>query len=97
MSTASDRARFRGTVRFFHPERQSGLAVIDVPAEVAAGLGGLKQMRVVGSLNGVEFTSNTMPAGGGVLALSVNKQLLKSAGLGVGDEAEVEVARQVQE
>jgi hypothetical protein len=63
------------------------------PKTVTAGLGGLKQMRVRGTLNGVEFNSNTMPAGGGVLALSVSRKLLEAAGLKVGDETDVEVER----
>jgi uncharacterized protein DUF1905 len=84
---------FKGKVRYFHPEKQSGLAVIEIPAPVAEKLGGLKQMRVRGKLNGVEFNSNTMPAGNRVLALSVNKALLGQAGLKVGDSATVEVSR----
>jgi hypothetical protein len=90
MSQASS---FRGTVRYFHPEKQSGLAVVDIPTKIAAALGGLKQMRVKGTLNGVEFASNTMPAGGGVLALSVRRKLLDSAGLEVGDTANVTIER----
>ncbi len=86
-------ARFKGRVRFFHPEKQGGMAVIDIPDAVAQKLGGLKQMRVKGSLNGVAFDSNTMPAGNRVLALSVNKALLSLAGLKVGDTAAVEVSR----
>ena len=89
----ADRARFHGTVRFFRPERASGLAVIDVPGDVTSALGGLKQMRVRGTLNGTEFSSNTMPAGGGVLALSVSRKLLDAAGVSVGDEAEIEIER----
>ncbi len=85
--------KFRGKVRYFRPDKASGLAVIDVPKDVTADLGGLKQMRVRGVLNGVEFTSNTMPAGGGVLALSVSKKLLDSAGLKVGQSADIEVER----
>lgn len=87
------RAQFRGTVRFFRPERAARLAVVDVPNHVTAALGGLKQMRVRGALNGMEFTSNTMPAGGGILALSVSRKLLDAAGLSVGDEAEIEIER----
>ncbi len=87
------RKRFRGAVRYFRPERASGLAVIEIPGKIATELGGLKQMRVSGTLNGVRFTSNTMPAGGGVLALSVNKQLLGAAKLMVGDKADVEIER----
>lgn len=54
---------------------------MDVPGDVTAALGGLRQIRVRGTLNGTEFTSNTMPAGGGVLALSVSRKLLDAAGL----------------
>jgi hypothetical protein len=69
-------ARFRGKVRYFRPELKAGLAVVDIPKAVAAGLGGLKQMRVRGRLNGMDFNSNTMPAGGGVLALSLSQRFL---------------------
>jgi hypothetical protein len=86
-------SRFRGTVRYFRPELQSGLAVVDIPKTVATALGGLKQMRVMGKLNGVDFNSNTMPAGGGVLALSVSQKLLSAAGVKVGDKIDVEVQR----
>ena len=84
--------RFRGKVRYFRPQ-QGGLAVVDIPADVTQELGGLKQMRVRGKLGAAEFISNTMPAGGGVLALSVSRKLLSDAGLAVGDEAEVEIER----
>ena len=83
--------QFRGRVRYFRPEKASGLAVMDIPSDVAVKLGGLKQMRVKGAINGVAFASNTMPAGNRVLALSLSKALLKSAGLDVGDSAEVEI------
>lgn len=86
-------SRFRGTVRFFRPELDSGLAVVDIPKEVATALGGLKQMKVRGKLNGVDFNSNTMPAGGGVFALSMSRKLLAEAGLKVGEQTEVEVNR----
>ena len=87
------REMFRGKVRYFRPERGSGLAVIDLPREVTTALGGLKQIRVRGTLNGVGFTSNVMPAGKGVLALSVSRATLTASGLAVGDEAAVEVER----
>ncbi len=85
--------RFTGRIRYFRPDKASGFAVIDIPADIAATLGGLKQMKMTGSLNGVEFQSNTMPAGGGVLALSVSRHLLNSAGLAVGDQAKIEIKR----
>jgi uncharacterized protein DUF1905 len=87
----SDDRSFRSTVRYFHPEKGSGLTVADVPLEVTARLGGLKQLRVKALIDGKEFTSNTMPAGGGKLALSLSKAILKECGLSVGDEAEFEL------
>ena len=84
---------FSGKVRYFRPEQSSGLAVVDIPQDVTAHLGGLKQMRVRGKLNGVEFTSNTMPAGGGVLALSLSRKLLDDAGLRMGARADVDLER----
>ena len=86
-------SRFRGIIRYFRPQLKSGLAVVDIPTAVATGLGGLKQMKVRGQLNGVDFNSNTMPAGGGVLALSLSQKLLGSAGVKIGDEIDVELHR----
>jgi hypothetical protein len=86
-------SRFRGTIRYFRPETKAGLAVVDIPKTVATALGGLKQMRVRGKLKGVDFNSNTMPAGGGVLALSLSRSLLSEAGLKVGDKIDVELER----
>lgn len=82
---------FDATIRYWKPERASGLAVVDVPPEVTQELGGLKQLRVRGSINGVEFVSNTMPAGGGRLALSVSKAMMSSAGASVGQSATFEI------
>lgn len=67
--------------------------MVDIPKTVATELGGLKQMRVLGKLNGMDFNSNTMPAGGGVLALSLSQKLLSAGGLKVGDQIEVELQR----
>jgi hypothetical protein len=89
----ADRSTFRERIRYWRPEQAGGLAVVDIPADVTATLGGLKQMRVAGALGGAEFTSNTMPAGGGRLALSVSRKMLADAGLAVGDEAPVEIER----
>jgi uncharacterized protein DUF1905 len=85
--------KFTGKVRYFRPEKKSGLAVMDIPKDVATQLGGLKQMRVRGTINGVEFTSNTMPAGGGVLALGLSKKLLGAACLEVGQRSDVDLER----
>jgi CO/xanthine dehydrogenase Mo-binding subunit len=83
--------RFAGRIRYWNPERSSGLAVVDVPAEVVAELGGLKQQRVHGRIASADFISNVMPAGGARLALSVSKAMMKAAGAAVGDEVELEI------
>jgi hypothetical protein len=82
--------RFSGEIRYWSPEKASGLAVVDVPPPHAEALG-LKQQRVRGTIGGAEFASSVMPAGGGRLALSVSKAMMKAAGVRVGDEAEFEL------
>jgi uncharacterized protein DUF1905 len=83
--------RFAGQIRHWNPEKQSGLAVMDVPSEGIATLGGLKQQRVRGTIGGAEFVSNVMPAGGGRLALSVSKAMMGAAGVGIGESADVAI------
>jgi hypothetical protein len=85
--------KFSVTIRNWRPEQASGLAVADIPVEHIAALGGLKQQRVRGTINGVEYVSNVMPAGSGRLALSVNKAMLRSGAVGVGDAADFEIER----
>jgi hypothetical protein len=84
---------FRAVIRFWRPESPGGLAVLDIPSQQITALGGLKQMRVQGTINGVRYASNVMPAGSGRLALSVSKAMMKAAGVNVGDEVELEVER----
>jgi hypothetical protein len=81
--------RFGGRIRHWDPAKGSGLAVVDVPPEDVAAMGGLRQHRVHGTLGGAAFTSSVMPAGGGRLALSVSRAMMAAARIGVGDEAEV--------
>jgi len=83
--------RFVGQIRYWKPERSSGLAVVDVPAPKIAQIGGLKQVRVHGTIGTAAFVSNVMPAGGGRLALSVSKAMMTAAGVAVGDSAAVEI------
>jgi len=82
---------FDKAIRYWNPDKASGLAVIDIPVDHVPALGGLKQQRVRGTLRGVGFASNVMPAGSGRLALSVSKAMLSDAHLTVGEEAEVEI------
>jgi hypothetical protein len=86
-----DGIRFAGRIRYWDPDRASGLAVVDVPPAHVPALGGLRQQRVTGSIGGAGFTSSVMPAGGGRLALSVSKAMMTAAGCGVGDEADFEI------
>lgn len=83
--------RFAGTIRHWNPEKQSGLAVVDVPPEHVTALGGLRQQRVRGMIGGADFISNVMPAGGGRLALSVSKAMMGAAGAGIGDSVDIEI------
>jgi hypothetical protein len=80
---------FRGTVRQWRDDKPGGLAVVDVPAEFVAELGGRKQRRVTGTLNGADFTASTMLVAGGGFCVGVSKAALKSAGAAVGDEVDV--------
>ena len=84
--------RFAARIRYWNPEKASGLAVADIPAPHVPSLGGLKQQRVRGTLGGAEFTSNVMPAGGGRLALSVSKAMMTAAKVGIGDEAPFQIS-----
>ena len=72
---------------------RGGGALVEVPLELIAALGGVKQMRVVGTLNGLPFQSSTMPMGGGRLCIGVHKATREAAGAGIGDPVTLEVAR----
>ncbi|HSK93190.1 MAG TPA: DUF1905 domain-containing protein [Candidatus Angelobacter sp.] len=84
--------RFRARIRFWDPVKAKGLAVADIPANEILRLGGLMQQRVRGTIQGIEFASSVMPAGGGRLALSVSKAMLASAAAAIGDEVAVEIS-----
>ena len=85
--------KFEALIRPWDAERSGGLSVADVPADLIPAFGGLKQVRVTGTIGSADFTSSVMPAGGGRLALSVSKAMMQSAGVGVGDEAEFTITR----
>jgi hypothetical protein len=71
---------------------RGGGAVVLIPPDVTVALGGLKQMRVFGTVNGVDYRSSTMPYRGGFY-LGVHKATREAAGVEVGDEVEVTVTR----
>jgi hypothetical protein len=72
---------------------RGGGAVVLIPSDVATALGGLKQMRVLGSVNGVAHRSSTYPYGGRGLFMGVHKATREAAGVSIGEVVEVEVVR----
>jgi hypothetical protein len=84
----TERLRFRGVIE----AATGGGAAVRVPPDVATPLGGLKQMRVVGTINGTEFRSSTMPYRGG-LYMGVSKAMRADAGVAVGEEIDVVLSR----
>ena len=82
---------FSGWVRRWREDKPGGLAVVDIPADLVAGLGGRRQMRVTGHLNGLPFTGSTMLVAGGGFCVGVSKAALKTADLAVGDEVDVDL------
>jgi Domain of unknown function (DUF1905) len=72
--------QFRGRVRRWREDKPGGLAVVDVPDALVAELGGRRQMRVTGTLNGSPFTGSTMLVAGGGLCVGVSRVALKTAG-----------------
>jgi hypothetical protein len=87
--------RFRGAIRHWKQDPPGGLAVVDVPGDSVAELGGRRQYRVTGTLNGSSFTGSAMLVAGGGFAFGVSKATLKTAGVSVGDEVDVVVDRAV--
>jgi Domain of unknown function (DUF1905) len=86
-------ASFQGRIRRWREDQVGGLAVIDIPPDLVTELGGRRQMRMAGSLNGTPFTGSTMLVAGGGFCVGVSKAALKASGLSVGDEADVVLER----
>jgi hypothetical protein len=84
-----DGVTFRGRVRRWDETKPGGLAVVDIPAELVPELGGRRQYRVEGSIQGAPFGGSTMLVAGGGFAVGVSKAALKGAGADVGDEVEL--------
>jgi len=56
-------------------------------------LGGRRQYRVQGSLDGTAFTGSTMLVAGGGFCVGVSRAALKAAGREIGDEVDVTLER----
>jgi hypothetical protein len=85
---------FSGTVRYWRDDPPGGLAVVDVPADLVGPLGGRRQYRVVGSLNGRPFAGSAMLVAGGGFCVGVSQAALKAAGAAVGDAVTLSIARE---
>src|SRR4051794_28290837 len=85
--------RFRGRVRHWKEDPPGGLAVVDIPADLVEQLGGRRQWKVTGSLNGSPFSGSTMLVAGGGFCVGVSKAALKAVSAEVGDELDVELHR----
>lgn len=80
---------FSGRVRRWREDKPGGLAVVDVPTDLVAELGGRRQLRVTGTLQGAPFTGSTMLVAGGGFCVGVSRATLTAAGASVGDEVEL--------
>ena len=80
---------FSGTIRRWREDKPGGLAVVDIPADLVADLGGRKQYRVTGTVNGADFTGSTMLVAGGGFCVGVSKAALKSASASLGDTVDL--------
>jgi hypothetical protein len=81
--------RFSARIRYWDEAKGAGLAVADVPDGFVEAVGGRRQMRVSGTLNGTPFTGATMLVRGGGFCVGVTKTAMRDAGIGVGDTAAV--------
>jgi hypothetical protein len=84
----ADKVRFHTTIE---PARGPGATVALVPPEHVPALGGMKQKRVFGWINGHEFMTATFPYKGEGLWVGVPKAARVAAGLSVGDATTLEL------
>lgn len=72
---------------------RGGGAGVLIPLAVAEAMGGRKQFRVVGTLNGVALKTSTFPYDGEGLWMGIHKATREAAGVAFGDEVELEITR----
>ena len=78
--------RFRSVIE----AARGGGAVARVPLDVARAIGGLKQLRIFGTVNGVPYASSTMPYRGDFY-MGIHKRTREAVGVGIGDEIAIEL------
>lgn len=80
--------RFRSVIE----AARGGGGVARVPPDVCQQIGGLKQLRIFGTVNGVPYKSSTMPYRGDFY-MGIHKETREAAGVDIGDEVEIELTR----
>lgn len=88
-----DQIRFDGRIRHWKEDPPGGLAVVDIPADLVATLGGRRQWKVEGTVNDAPFAGSTMLVAGGGYCVGISKALMKTAGVAVGDPVAVVLRR----
>jgi hypothetical protein len=86
-----DTVRFRSTIEPARAEGGGG-AIAQIPEKFIEPLGGLKQMRMLATLNGVAFSTSTMAYRGGFFCI-VQKEVRDKTGVGFGDKVDIELTR----
>lgn len=89
---SASRVVFHGRVRRWSGGKPGGLAVVDVPAGLVGELGGARQARVTGTLDGLPFAGSTILLAGGGLCVGVSRAALRAADVSVGDRIKIEIA-----
>jgi hypothetical protein len=83
----AEKVRFKSVIE---QARGPGATVALVPAENVAAVGGIKQRRAFGWVNGIDFMTATFPYRG-ALYVGVPKAARVAAGVVVGDEVQLEL------
>ena len=89
LSPMAQPVRFTATIRHWREDPPGGLAVIDIPTEFVAALGGRRQRHVEGTINGARFGGSTMLVAGGGFAVGVSKAAMTAAKTSVGSTVDV--------
>jgi hypothetical protein len=89
----AEQIAFHGRIRRWKESQPGGLAVIDIPANRVRDIGGRRQFRVRGTLDGKEFRGSTMLVAGGGFCVGVSKAAMDAAGVQVGQDVEVTLTR----
>ena len=84
----AEKVRFETVIE---PARGPGATVALIPMEHVPALGGMKQKRAFGWINGIEFMTATFPYKGEGLWVGVPKATRVVAGLAVGDKFTMEL------